>query len=64
MGRKLPNGIELDVKNEELANAANISPYTASRVISDWHERGIISKRRGKIVLRSPHRLFSQNQMM
>jgi CRP-like cAMP-binding protein len=63
MGRKLPNGVELDVKNEELADAANISPYTASRVISDWHERGIISKRRGKIVLRSPQRLFSQNQV-
>jgi CRP-like cAMP-binding protein len=58
-GRKLPAGIELDVTNEELANAANISPYTASRLTSNWQSRGIIRRRRGKIVLCSVRRLFS-----
>jgi CRP-like cAMP-binding protein len=60
-GRKLPAGTELDVTNEELANAANISPYTASRVTSNWQLRGIIRRRRGKIVLCSVRRLFSHH---
>jgi CRP/FNR family transcriptional regulator, nitrogen oxide reductase regulator len=58
VGQKVSGGIELDVTNEELANAANISPYTTSRLISDWHRTGAIRKHRGKILLRSPERLF------
>lgn len=58
VGRKLPPGIELDVTNEELASAANISPYTASRVVSEWQEHGIIRRKRGKIVLCSARGLF------
>ena len=61
VGRDFLPGIELDVTNEELANAANISPYTASRALSEWQERGIIRRRRGKIVLRSPQSLFSRH---
>jgi len=38
IGRKVAGGIELDVTNEELANSANITPYTTSRMISDWAE--------------------------
>ena len=59
-GRDFPPGVELDVTNEELASAANISPYTASRALSKWQEDGIIRRRRGKVVLRAPQRLFSQ----
>lgn len=58
IGRKVPGGVELDVINEELASAANITPFTASRLLSNWQRKGIIAKRRGKIVLRSPDRLF------
>jgi len=58
IGHKVPEGVALDVTNEELANAANISPYTTSRLISDWHRSGAIRKHRGKILLRSPERLF------
>lgn len=53
-------GIELDVTNEELANSANISPYTTSRLISKWRKSGVIRKRRGKIFLRSAERFFLQ----
>jgi len=60
VGQKLPPGIELDVTNEELASAANISPYTASRAISNWQQRGIIRRRRGKLILCSPQDLFSR----
>jgi CRP-like cAMP-binding protein len=58
IGGKSPHGIELDVTNEELANSVNITPYTTSRLISEWQRTGVLSKRRGKIFLRSPERFF------
>lgn len=58
IGRQTSNGIEFDATNEELASAANITAFTASRLLSDWQSAGAIVKRRGKIVLRFPERLF------
>jgi CRP/FNR family transcriptional regulator, nitrogen oxide reductase regulator len=60
IGQKVPEGIELDVRNEELANEANVTPFTASRMLSKWQRQGLLRKRRGKILLRSPERLFLQ----
>jgi CRP-like cAMP-binding protein len=51
-------GIDLDVTNEELANSANISPYTTSRMVTKWHRSGVIRKRRGRILLHSPERFL------
>jgi CRP-like cAMP-binding protein len=59
IGRKVPGGIKLDIANEELANAANVSPFTASRLLSEWQRNGAVSKSRGNVVLRDPKRLFS-----
>jgi CRP-like cAMP-binding protein len=58
IGKKVPDGIEIDVTNEELANAAQITPYTTSRVMSAWGKNRTVIKRRGKVVLRSPERLL------
>jgi CRP-like cAMP-binding protein len=58
IGRKVSGGIELRLTNEELANAANITPYTTSRLISGWCRNGAIRKLRGKILLCSPQKLF------
>ena len=58
VGRKVSGGIEFDVTNEELADAANINLYTASRLISEWNRTGAIRKHRGKLLLRSGKRLF------
>jgi CRP-like cAMP-binding protein len=58
IGQKVPGGIEIDATNEELASAANITPFTASRLISEWQLNRAVAKRRGKIFLRSPERLF------
>jgi CRP-like cAMP-binding protein len=58
IGRQISDGIEIDATNEELASAANITPFTASRLLSEWQTARAIAKRRGKIVLRSPERLF------
>ena len=57
IGERVPGGIEIDVTNEDLANAANITPYTASRLMSEWQRSRAIVKRRGKVLLRSPERL-------
>jgi CRP-like cAMP-binding protein len=58
IGEKVSGGIEIDVTNEDLANAANITPYTASRLMSEWQKGRAIIKRRGKVLLRSPERLL------
>jgi CRP/FNR family transcriptional regulator, nitrogen oxide reductase regulator len=58
IGHKVPGGVELDIRNEELANEANISPFTASRLLNAWQREGILVKRRGKVFLRAPGRLL------
>jgi CRP/FNR family transcriptional regulator, nitrogen oxide reductase regulator len=57
IGHKGPHGIELGVTNEELANAANVSLFTASRVLGEWRRKGVLSKSRGKVILQSPQKL-------
>jgi CRP/FNR family transcriptional regulator, nitrogen oxide reductase regulator len=58
IGQKVPGGVEFRVTNEELANAANVTPFTASRLVSAWQRDYALVKRRGAILLRSPERLF------
>jgi CRP/FNR family transcriptional regulator, nitrogen oxide reductase regulator len=58
IGEKVSGGVEISVTNEELANSANITPYTTSRIISDLHRNGAIRKLRGKILLRYPLRFY------
>ena len=59
-GRETPAGIELDVRNEELANEANVTMFTASRFLNEWERMGILEKSRGKVLLRSPEQLLRQ----
>lgn len=54
-----PEGIELQIKNEDLAAGANVTPFTASRTLSQWQRVGMLTKRRGKVVLRKAELLFS-----
>jgi CRP/FNR family transcriptional regulator, nitrogen oxide reductase regulator len=58
IGQKVPGGIALQITNDELANAANVTPFTASRLISQWQRDRAVIKRRGKVMLLSPERLF------
>jgi CRP/FNR family transcriptional regulator, nitrogen oxide reductase regulator len=58
IGDKSSGGFEFDATNEELADAANVTPFTASRLLSEWQSNRAVVKRRGKILLRSPERLF------
>jgi CRP-like cAMP-binding protein len=63
IGQKVPEGIELDVRNEELANEANVTPFTASRTLAEWQRQGILRKGRGKILLHSPERLLQRQKL-
>jgi CRP/FNR family transcriptional regulator, nitrogen oxide reductase regulator len=58
IGQEVSDGVALQITNEELANAANVTPFTTSRLMSEWQRDRALVKRRGMIVLRSPERLF------
>ena len=60
-GRKVAGGTELEVYNEELADEANVNLFTVSRLLSDWQRKGILTKRRGRVLLRSTERLLQEN---
>jgi len=57
IGKNGPDGVEIPVANEELAAAANVTPFTVSRFLSKWQRDGILTKGRGKILLRRPELL-------
>jgi CRP-like cAMP-binding protein len=57
IGHEVSGGIQLEITNEDLANEANVTVFTASRLLSEWQRNGAIIKSRGKIVLCSPERL-------
>jgi len=51
IGMHKPQGVEIDIRNHELAAITGVSQYTASRILSRWQRQGLLSKVRGKIVL-------------
>ena len=60
IGGKSPDGVELEITNEELANAASVTLFTTSRLMSEWNRRGILKKSRGKVLIRDPEKLFTR----
>jgi CRP-like cAMP-binding protein len=58
IGEKVATGFQFDATNEELAGAANVTVFTASRLLSEWQDTGAVVKHRGKVILRAPERLF------
>lgn len=58
-GRKTSDGTCVELTNEQLANAANVTPFTASRILSSWQRSGAVVKTRGQLMLRSPEQLFA-----
>lgn len=57
-GQFHPEGIEIRATNDELGALADISPFTASRVLSNWVHEGAISKGRGRVLLLAPEALM------
>jgi len=62
IGQAVPDGVELDVTNEELASGANITLFTASRLLSRWQKRGLVRKFRGRIIVHSPEKLLAHGR--
>jgi CRP-like cAMP-binding protein len=58
MGQQVPGGLELNVRNEELAHEANVTIFTVSRLMGEWQRKGLLTKGRGKVVVRSPEELI------
>jgi CRP-like cAMP-binding protein len=52
------DGVEIRATNAELSGLADISRFTASRVLSEWVRAGTVSKRRGRILLHAPEALM------
>jgi CRP-like cAMP-binding protein len=61
-GHKVPGGTRVDLTNEQLANAANITPFTASRILNSWQRNGVLVKTRGQLLLRFPEKLFPDHR--
>ena len=59
IGKATRGGVELKMTNEELAAGANVTPFTASRILNEWQRAGVLTKGRGKIVLRNPQLLLA-----
>jgi CRP/FNR family transcriptional regulator, nitrogen oxide reductase regulator len=60
IGEAGPAGIEIRVGNDDLATGANVTPFTVSRTLAAWQREGVLSKARGKILLRKPERLVTR----
>jgi len=61
IGHRTSGGIELSVRNDELAAGSNLTPFTVSRLMSQWQRGGLLTKSRGKVLLPSPERLLLED---
>lgn len=59
IGGATAEGVEMHITNEDLAEGANVTVFTVSRCLSDWQRSGILTKGRGKILLRKPELLLA-----
>lgn len=59
IGKVTDDGVEMRVLNEDLAEGANVTAFTVSRCLRDWERAGILTKRRGKLLLRKPELLLA-----
>ena len=55
-------GVEVHLTNEQLAEMVGVSMFTVSRELNEWQRRGVLTKYRGKILLRTPERLVSRHR--
>jgi CRP-like cAMP-binding protein len=58
IGQKHSDGIKIEITNEQLASAAHLTHFTVSRLLSEWQRNGLLSKKRGGLLLCSPEMLF------
>jgi CRP/FNR family transcriptional regulator, nitrogen oxide reductase regulator len=54
-----PQGIDVHITNEQLGSLADVSRFTASRVLSGWSKAGVVTKERNTVHILSPEGLLS-----
>jgi CRP-like cAMP-binding protein len=54
-----PQGIDVHITNEQLGSLADVSRFTASRVLSGWNKLGVVTKERNSVCIHSPEGLLS-----
>ncbi len=57
-GTRKRSGVEVRIKNEQLASLADVSPFTASRLLKRWERDGVIAKGRGIVHIMCPEKLL------
>ena len=57
-GTRSPDGIDIRIKNEQLAALADVSAFTASRQLQKWEREGAVKKRRGAVRIIDPDGLL------
>jgi len=58
-GTRSADGIDIRIKNEQLAALADVSAFTASRQLQQWEREGAVKKRRGAVRIVDPDGLLS-----
>jgi CRP-like cAMP-binding protein len=58
-GHAIPAGLEIDIKNEDLASLADLSFFTTTRILKTLERKGAVKKSRGKILIRCPEKLLA-----
>jgi CRP-like cAMP-binding protein len=58
-GRTHPGGVEIEIRNDDLASLADVNSFTVSRILGAWEQQRVIAKSRGKVLIRSPEKLLA-----
>jgi CRP-like cAMP-binding protein len=59
-GSMMPAGVEVGIKNADLASLADVSFFTATRVLKKWEHVGAVEKSRGKVLILSPEKMLAE----
>jgi len=60
IGRVSSDGIEIHVRNDDLAVGASVTEFTVSLTLDGWEREGVLTQGPGKIVLRRPELLITR----
>lgn len=58
-GHVLPTGVEVDIKNEDLASVADVNFFTVSRILGTWERENVVSKTRGSVLILRPEKMLA-----
>jgi CRP-like cAMP-binding protein len=59
-GCLLSDGVEINIRNKDLASLADVGLFTASRLLKKWERSGAITKSRGRVLVRCPEKLLAE----